>query len=445
MKYKKSMFNNIIDNGNELRLYNSLNGANSLILVESSKYNDVKNIFNDHSKYLDSELFSLLLKHGYFVPDYIDEEVLRERNLSHVVNQTKLHLVIMPTEECNFRCSYCYETHEKGKMTCEVQDSIIKFVRKNIKDYTGLNVGWFGGEPLEAIDVIRYLSKEFIKICDTARKPFRAGMTTNAYALNADLYRELYKLHVYEYQISIDGLKEEHDKLRKMKDGSGTFDRIIKNIREIKAIDDIKASEIIIRTNFTKSIAKKLPEYVEFYNDLLSNDSRFKIQINMASDWGGDDVKNISDDLFDLKEYVNVFEKIMDIDNNIDFSYHLDELTPGAFKCYAGKRNTYCIGSDAKIYKCTESFDMPENNIGVLLPNGVLDINEYYLSLWENTARISNIEKCRNCSFSGCCLYSPCPRNTISSKDGTPKCSRVKSNLKNVINILNKKYFIKVK
>ena len=440
--YKKSMFNYLLDDGNQLKLYNSLNGDNSLLIIRGEQYENAKQIFsNDVIEDTSDELVNRLIRYGYFIPDDIQEDVLIEQNLNDVVNNPKLHLVIMPTEDCNFRCVYCYENHKKGKMTFETQEAIVKFVRHNIKNYTGLNVGWFGGEPLEALDVIKYLSEEFIKICKVARKPYRAGITTNAYNLSADVYRELYRLHVYEYQISIDGLKEEHDSLRKLKDGGGSFDKIVGNIRAIKDITDIKASDIVIRTNFTKTIASRLPEYVEFYENLLGGDPRFSIQINMASDWGGDDVKSISNDLFDVKDYIEVFNRLKTLSKSINFSFHLQELNPGEFKCYAGKRNAYCIGSDAKLYKCTESFDMPENNIGVLLPSGKMQINSYYESLWVNAARISKLDKCKKCSYSGCCLFSPCPRNTIENRGKYPICPRTKTNVKNIVDILDDSHF----
>ena len=107
------------------------------------------------------------------MPEYVDEILLRERKLMDIVNYSKLYLVIMPTEQCNFRCEYCYETHEKGKMSKKTQDALIRYVQKNIYRYTGLNVGWFGGEPLEALDVIEYLSQNFMKICKVAKKPYK--------------------------------------------------------------------------------------------------------------------------------------------------------------------------------------------------------------------------------------------------------------------------------
>lgn len=439
-----SKFNYVIDNGSSLRLYNSLGGENSLLLIKEKYYEKVKEILNERSElnldFISKEL-QVLKKYGYIVPESVNENLLRERNLNDVVNPSNLHLIIMPTEDCNLRCTYCYETHEKGKMSSEIVESIIKYVRNNIKYYTGLNVGWFGGEPLEALDIIQYLSENFIEICKVARKNYRAGITTNAYNLTVDTYRLLYKLHVYEYQISIDGLKKEHDELRKKKDGSGTFDRIIQNIRDIKEVKEIAASNIVLRTNFTKKIGNRLDEYILFFDDLISDDSRFTLQLNKASDWGGDSVKEITDELFDVQDFIHLCDKINAIPNNIDFSYHLEELNPGDFNCYAGKRNSYCIGSDAKIYKCTESFDLNENNIGVLHSDGSMEIDRYLESLWVNTADIAETTKCQNCSYSGCCLYSPCPRNTITSKTHVPVCPRTKGNIKNILNLLDETKF----
>ena len=68
-----------------------------------------------------------------------------------LTSDKKMSLVIMPTEKCNFKCKYCYETFRKGKMSPAVQDAIINYVKKNIRNHTELAVIWFGGEPLEAL------------------------------------------------------------------------------------------------------------------------------------------------------------------------------------------------------------------------------------------------------------------------------------------------------
>lgn len=120
----------------------------------------------------------------------------------------------MPTEKCNFKCKYCYETFRKGKMSPAVQDAIINYVKKNIRNHTELAVIWFGGEPLEALDVIERLSLAFINICQLARKPYSASMTTNGYNLTPEVYNKLYDLKVYGYQITLDGYKDQHNSQR---------------------------------------------------------------------------------------------------------------------------------------------------------------------------------------------------------------------------------------
>lgn len=439
--YKNSMFNYVVDLNNEIRLYNSIRGEYSLFRSVDENYLKVKKVLCERDYDYDLEIFNKLYENGYIVDEEVDEHLYREQILNDVINNRKLYLVIMPTEQCNFRCVYCYENHIKGKMSLETQKSIVEYVRKNIKYYTGLNVGWFGGEPLEALDVIRYLSNEFIKICKIARKPYKAGMTTNAYNLTKNVFIELHRLHIYEYQISVDGLRKSHDSKRKYMDGSGTFDKIIKNIKEIKNISELIQTEIVIRTNFTKQMMKELDAYIKFYDELLQNDTRFSIQVNMVGDWGGEEVKTISNDLLNVSDYIKLFNQLIEIPNSLNFEFHLQELNPFEFKCYAAKKNCYTIGSDGKIYKCTEAFDMKENQLGHMSKKGEMIIDCYKESLWTSLSKKLNTEKCLNCHYSGCCLYSPCPKNSLQNPKNEPICPRTKGNVVNLIKILNEKHF----
>lgn len=102
-----------------------------------------------------------------------------------------LHLIILPTEQCNFRCKYCYEDFKIGNMSKEKQDAIILFLRKNIKNYTAISLDWFGGEPLLAMDAIEYISKHALEICRIAKKPLISSMTTNGYFLDCATFEKL--------------------------------------------------------------------------------------------------------------------------------------------------------------------------------------------------------------------------------------------------------------
>ena len=150
-------------------------------------------------------------------------------------NNQFLHLVILPTENCNFRCIYCYEEHESKIMSQDVQDGIVNYVEQHIKDYQALRVEWFGGEPLCQKEIINNLSKRLKDICKANKKPYYGSMTTNGYLLDPETFKVMHKKNgIMRYQITIDGLAESHNKQRALSNGKPTFDTIIENLRNIR-------------------------------------------------------------------------------------------------------------------------------------------------------------------------------------------------------------------
>jgi uncharacterized protein len=60
------------------------------------------------------------------------------------------HLILFPTEECNFRCVYCYEDFAIGNMQPWLIDATKALLSKKIPHLKHLHLSWFGGEPLVA-------------------------------------------------------------------------------------------------------------------------------------------------------------------------------------------------------------------------------------------------------------------------------------------------------
>jgi uncharacterized protein len=147
----------------------------------------------------------------------IDERVMHDAKLYDEVYDSKLTLTIFPTGKCNFCCPYCFEASKpfsREAMTMDAQNAVLKFVQRNIPNHKALHVNWFGGEPLLEPEIIERLSNQFIQICNTRFLPYSADIITNGFFLDADMFDMLYKLKVYNYMITIDGFKEQHDQLR---------------------------------------------------------------------------------------------------------------------------------------------------------------------------------------------------------------------------------------
>lgn len=98
-----------------------------------------------------SEVAELLARNGFHVPAAFDEEAAVGRLLEREGRAGFRDLILLPHEDCNFRCTYCYETHQRGRMAPWVVEGLKRFVAEGMDPRDGLNIRWFGGEPLLAM------------------------------------------------------------------------------------------------------------------------------------------------------------------------------------------------------------------------------------------------------------------------------------------------------
>ncbi|HVR96858.1 MAG TPA: radical SAM protein [Thermoanaerobaculia bacterium] len=90
-----------------------------------------------------------LVERGYLVRQGVDEFRHFQQVFGRQHYRTDvLELILMPSEDCNFRCTYCYEDFARGTMIPDVREGIKNLVRKRIKKLNRLHISWFGGEPL---------------------------------------------------------------------------------------------------------------------------------------------------------------------------------------------------------------------------------------------------------------------------------------------------------
>src|ERR1044071_6392295 len=137
-----------------------------------------------------------------------------------------LELILMPSEDCNFRCKYCYEDFVRGTMRPDVRLGIRNLVEKRLKYLDRLSVSSFGGEPLYGWEAIEELAPFFHEVAERSEISYQGHMTTNGYLLTPDVAEKLLLWRVLSYQITLDGAPEDHDRSRPGRDGSGTFTQI---------------------------------------------------------------------------------------------------------------------------------------------------------------------------------------------------------------------------
>lgn len=213
----------------------------------------------------DRLLLQSLLGGGHVVGETADEfQAVRSSYEASRNAPNSMTLTIAPTMACNFACGYCFQGLNKPtkKMTPDVQDAIIDFVKAK-KDLKSLSIVWYGGEPLMGKDSIFRLSDNLIAYCDKKGISYSAGIVSNAWFLNGEMAAQLYTRRVKWVQVTIDGDRETHDKMRPLTSGGRTFDRILDNIEE--ALDQTAIS-IQARVNVGQSNVDKAHAMLDGFN-----------------------------------------------------------------------------------------------------------------------------------------------------------------------------------
>lgn len=146
-------------------------------------------------------------------------------------DEKTLRITILAHGDCNFRCKYCYEKFSNCDISAKYE-SILYFIKKKLSEhrFEDLHVSWFGGEPLLGYKEILKISEELIKYAKLIGVNYHSDMTTNGYLLNRTILNRLItQCKVTNYQITVDGSKKGHDNQRVLKNGQGTYERILKN------------------------------------------------------------------------------------------------------------------------------------------------------------------------------------------------------------------------
>ena len=401
----------------ELLIYNTL--SNNRLKFSPCDAPMVKKILElaslqniDATQYSTSEkdyyYMNLLKNYGILLNNNTDEiRMAQEKFLSMAYGNDMLDITIIPTEECDFCCVYCYEREKFHVMSDETAVSILKYLKKNLKYYRHLLVSWFGGEPLLASDRICNMMKEIKKIAAKYGVTVRSNITTNGYNLTLPVFHSLISSGVNFCQITIDGLEDLHNQQRPHKVNDDSFSTIINNLIQIRDFCQFSRYEIKIRINISEQADQQRHQYLEFMKNLFGGFSNFSFDFEWIRDW--DKEKN-PDNNFATSPIICANWIAEAIKLGLPCSDFLNGSC-GMFFCEACKKSGFIINYDGTIHKCTLAIESERykvaNNIGYLDYRGRINIDLARESAWIGFS-FKNSE-CENCALYPLCMGVNCP------------------------------------
>lgn len=328
MKY--SIFNNIVSVSENIdAVYNAFTDKTLFVKKGLLKKNDL--LLHE------TALYEVLQKNGFILDEDIDELNIYKKNVVEIEDdKNSYHLLINPTVDCNFSCWYCYEKHVRSQMTEDVLNKVMLCIDKILEQRKLLQISFFGGEPLMFFRQVIIPLLEHVKAMSNLTEcSYFVNMTSNGFLFNEERIKTLKQYNFNGVQITLDGDRTHHNKVRYNKNGIGSYDKIILNIKDLVK----NKIPVTLRINCTHENINSLSEIASSFDDLNQLD-KYYLRIDLQVVW--QEVKQ--DCLVEL------------MDNIIDSFYNKGILaTKMSFRdfCYADKRNSCLINYNGDIFKCT--------------------------------------------------------------------------------------------
>jgi uncharacterized protein len=365
-----------------------------------------------------------LLAQGYILLEETDEDAKWDVRYGMQQFRTDLmQLILLSSEDCNFRCVYCSQQFKRGSMQPQVRTGVKALVQSVLKRITALNISWFGGEPLLGYDAIEELAPFFQETAKAHDIGYQSGMTTNAYLLTPERSRKLVEWGCWGYQITLDGTATDHDAHRPLKEGGATFATIISNIAAMKQYD--APLNVNIRVNFDNRNVAKLQPLFDVLSEKVGGDSRFAMLFRPVGKWGGPNDDQL--DICGVREAGDWIKKLTEQARATGMSSEaLGKTWLDAHDgvCYAARPYNYIIGADGKVMKCTVVLDtMPQNVVGHISEDGRLNLREELLAKWIQPYYKTDT-MCQKCFYVPVCQGASCPLPRI--EKGSRPCPEQK-------------------
>jgi uncharacterized protein len=375
----------------------------------------------------EKELLNQLQYGGFVLPGSLDErEDLSFRHLLNRFDQTTLGLIIAPTMACNMACKYCFEANKKGRMSAEIVETILDFVEKRARNLQLVDINWYGGEPLLAMDIIEDITESMLDLAEEYKFVYTSSMISNGYLLNQETVDKLKDLKVSMVQITLDGPSRIHNQKRPLKNGRESYDTIIENIKYASTKMAIGLRVNIDKNFDTDTIAEMLEE-------LEQAELQDKVGIYFGLLEPATSVcANISESCYNNADFSK--EEIKFYRLLLEHGFRIEKLPrPMSVFCMSQDINAFLIDPDGNLYRCFNYVGDRDKSMG----NIKFDI-DYNHANFADLFRFNPFldDKCKECPILPVCMGGCPSRRADRNLRQEDLCESWKHNLPQMLEII---------
>ena len=222
-----------------------------------------------------------LTRHGFVVTDRKAERDALDKFFDDFRNNTEeMHLTVLTTLQCNFACDYClqgdhgdYNKHAT-KMSMETAGRVVEWLKEHLDSIKPkrLALTFFGGEPLLNLPVMYELAERAWSETQLRGVELEINAITNGLLLTPEVVNRLKPYGLNGFKVTLDGDQATHDRMRPLRGGQGTFDKIIANVRNVAGM-----CNIAVGGNFDEQSVDSYPALLDFLKEQDFADSLVKV------------------------------------------------------------------------------------------------------------------------------------------------------------------------
>lgn len=141
-----------------------------------------------------------------------------------------MELTLVLTHACNLGCPYCYMGQKFGRrMPSEIGNKSLAWAFDQLHAGGEIQVGYFGGEPLMAWDLLQYFHLRAQELAEAKHVKLTGACTTNATLLTEERMNWMVE-HGVVVAVSLDGTKAAHDLTRPFVGGRSSHADVLRGL-----------------------------------------------------------------------------------------------------------------------------------------------------------------------------------------------------------------------
>ncbi len=220
-------------------------------------------------------------------------------------------------QRCNLKCVHCYSHSRNQKYSGELSTEQGKTLIDDFASFGTPVVLFSGGEPLIRPDILELI--EYARSLN-----LRAVISTNGTLISKDIAKKLKTLDLSYAGISLDGLRETHDRFRGVK---GAFDLAMEGLRNCQE----QGIKVGLRFTINKKNVNDIPGIFKLLEDeniprvcfyhLVYTGRGSKL---IKEDLSNEDTRKMMDIIFDLTKALfdkGLKKEVLTVDNHTDGVY----------------------------------------------------------------------------------------------------------------------------